>query len=324
MATKKNNTWPWLLLGFLVVGSMGFLGLLVIGALTATGSDSKVALIEVSGAITDEGARGFLGTGGTGGARDFISNVEKATEDTAVKAVVIRVNSPGGSAAASQEMYQAVRRLRKEKPVVCSMGDVAASGGYYVAAACNKIYANGSTLTGSIGVISQFLNYAELFRKLGLDQATIKSGAFKDAGNPMRSLTPAERQLFQAMISDVYAQFVADVLDGRKEATASKLTAARLAQVADGRVLTGRQARKALLVDENGGLHDAVLAAAKLGGIEGKPVVKKIGGGGGLAALLGAEARGDGNGLAEAMGAALVRGGLKQLSTQAQQNIQLK
>ncbi|RYF46047.1 MAG: S49 family peptidase [Cytophagaceae bacterium] len=139
-------------------------------------SQPKIGLIEVSGAISDEGARGLLGVGSAGGARDFMKQTEKAAEDDSIKAVVIRVNSPGGSASASQEMFQAVQRLRAKKPVICSMGDVAASGGYYIAAGCDKIYANPATITGSIGVISQFPNYGELARKLGVGETTVKSG----------------------------------------------------------------------------------------------------------------------------------------------------
>lgn len=324
MPNKNTKRWPWILLALLSAGSLGLLGIAFIAVAAGDSTGSRVALIELSGTITDEGVRGILGTSGGGGARGFIQNVEKARKDPTVKSVVIRVNSPGGSAAASQEMYQAVRRLRQEKPVICSMGDVAASGGYYVAAACNRIYANGSTLTGSIGVISQFLSYKELFDKLGLTSATIKSGQFKDAGNPARSLTPAETALFRTMIMDVYDQFVRDVLEGRKEATAGKLTAQRLASVADGRVLTGRQAKGVLLVDANGGLHEAVQEAARLGGIKGTPSIKKIGSGGGLAGLLGAETDAAVAPAGEQLGAALVRGGLQQLRSEGKEQLQLR
>lgn len=270
MNRARPFPWGFALLSLLLLLVIGGAGLGFIGAVTGSGKTAvgpRVALIEVSGAITDEGASGALG-GSTQGARDVIESLDAARLDPTVKAVVIRVNSPGGSASASQEMYQAVRRVGK--PVVCSMGDLAASGGYYVAAACDTIYANGSTLTGSIGVISQFLNYQNLFKKLGLDQATIKSGRFKDAGNPARPLTPAERQLFQAMIMNVYEQFVSDVAQGRK----GKLTRAQILKLADGRVYTGKQAVENKLIDKLGGLHEAIQEAAKRGGISGEPKIK--------------------------------------------------
>jgi protease-4 len=237
--------------------------------------------VELSGEISDGGGTGFSRNRG---ARDFIDDIEDARKDKSIKAIVIRINSPGGSAAASQEMFRAVRKLGK--PVICSMGDLAASGGYYVASACDTIYANGSTLTGSIGVISQFLNYSTLFKKVGLDQATIKSGKFKDAGNPARPLTAEERQLFQAMIMNVYNQFVDDVATGRK----GKLTRTQVLKLADGRVYTGLQAKQNKLVDNIGGLQDAIEDAAKRAGISGDPKIKEYGGGGMLGSILGSKA----------------------------------
>lgn len=314
---KKNGLWP--LIG--VLSLLGFFGLgflLILGA-AASSVVPAVGLIELSGAITDEGARGVLGGGPSGGARDFIKDVEAARRDPSIKSVVIRVNSPGGSASASQEMFQAVQRLRAEKPVICSMGDIAASGGYYVAASCDKIYANGSTLTGSIGVISQFLNYGELFKKLGLNEATIKSGKFKDAGSPTRPLTSAERALFQTLINDVYQQFIADVVAGRKAPTDGQLTRQKLLQVADGRVFTGRQAKNLGLVDENGGLYEAVQEAATRAGLPGTPIVRSIGGGGGLSSLLSAQSLEKiGNQAAYGMGGAFAAGASAQLKRETQ------
>jgi protease-4 len=249
---------------------MILIGAAVGGADSGSSLNPRVGLVELSGAIMDEGAGSLIG-GRTRGARDVIKALEAARKDDSIKAVVIRINSPGGSAAASQEMFNAVRRLKADKPVVCSMGDVAASGGYYVAAACDSIYANGSTLTGSIGVISQFVNYSYLFQKGWLGQETVKSGQFKDAGNPSRPLTPAERQLFQAMVMNVYGQFVNDVLEGRK----GKLTRAQLLKLADGRVYTGLQAKNNKLIDAIGGLHEAVREAARLGNIKASPRSKR-------------------------------------------------
>lgn len=311
----KANWWPWVT-GLSVLG-VGGLGFLFIVAALGSALIPSVGVIELSGAITDEGASGVLG-GTSGGARNFIEEVEQARRDESIKSVVIRVNSPGGSASASQEMFQAVRRLSSEKPVICSMGDVAASGGYYVAAACDKIYANGSSLTGSIGVISQFVNYGALFRKVGLGETTVKSGKFKDAGNPTRALTPAERALFQQMIGDVYQQFTADVLAGRQKPTSGKLTRAKLLALADGRVYTGRQAKANLLVDELGGLYDAVQEAAKLGKLQGKTNVRNLSSGGGLGSLLGASSTGSLDSIGQSLGQAFARGAVSQIKSEGQ------
>jgi protease-4 len=182
MNRPRSAPWFWIILSALTVLIVGGFGMILIGVAMGGGSSSavgaRVGLVELSGPIMDEGTGSLIG-GRTLGARDVIESLEEARKDDSVKAVVLRVNSPGGSAAASQEIYNAIRRLRAKKPVICSMGDVAASGGYYAAAACDKIYANGSTLTGSIGVISQFVNYSYLFRKGWLGEETIKSGSSK-------------------------------------------------------------------------------------------------------------------------------------------------
>lgn len=310
MTRSRPAIWPWVLasLGLLMV--VGFIGLSLIAAAVGGASltGPSVGLVELSGMITDQGASGLLG-GRSGGARAFMEDLERAGKDPNVKAVVIRINSPGGAAAASQEMYAAVLRLRQKKPVICSMGDVAASGGYYVAAACNKIYANPSTVTGSIGVISQFLNYQSLFRKVGLDETTIKSGKFKDAGNPTRPLRPDERQYFQAMVMSIYGQFVDDIAAGRKDATKGKLTREKVRRLADGRVYTGKQAKANQLVDEVGGLRDASRAAAKAGGLDVEDFkIKEIGRGGGLlSSMMGASSRSSSGSLLEETGASLGR-----------------
>ena len=307
--------WPWLAL--LAVLFFAFIGYRLLTALTPAAVLPSVGLIEVSGAISDSGASTLLG-GTAGGARQFIRQTEAARQDPQIKAVVIRINSPGGSASASQEMYQAVMRLRREKPVICSMGDVAASGGYYTAAACNKIYANRATTTGSIGVITSLLNYQELFAKIGLDQATIKSGKFKDAGNPARPLTPEERQLFQQLINNLYNQFVSDVVAGRKEATKGALTREKLLKLADGRVYSGEQAAANGLVDENGDLYTALKYAREQGKLpEGAPVTPLSGGRGGLSSLLGASSQSVVEGLSQSAGSAFARGAMGQIQSEA-------
>ena len=318
---RKSRVTPWLWLGIILfVGILGS-GLLLIGALLGDVAKPSVGLIEVSGAITDSGASSLLG-GTSGGAREFIREVETARQDDDIKAVVIRINSPGGAASASQEMYEAVMRLRKEKPVICSMGDVAASGGYYTAAACTKIYANRATTTGSIGVITELLNYQELFDKIGIDEAIIKSGKFKDTGNPARPLTPEERQLFQGLINNLYNQFVNDVVAGRKEATGGKLTREKLLKLADGRVYTGEQAAKNGLIDETGNLYTAVRFAANAGGLDEDAPVTPLSGGGGLGSLFGANSAV--GGLSEIAGAAFARGAMGQIKSEAKDLPQAK
>ena len=309
MSRKRSTPWAWIIGSIICLFFIGIIGLTFIGAVVGGSVKSDhVALVNFYGEISDqEGGKLF----GARGSRDFIADLDAARTDKSIKAVVLRINSPGGSAAASQELYQAIRRLRVEKPVVCSMGDAAASGGYYMAAACTKIYANPATLTGSIGVISQFMNVQSLLKKLGIQSDTFKSGKFKDAGSPFRQLRPDERQLFQAMISDIYQQFVRDVVDGRKAATKGKLTQAELLKVADGRVLTGRQAKQKMLIDELGGLYEAVAEAGKLGGIQGKPKVRSISGGSGLGGLVGSEASTPASGisaLAQSVGSSFALG----------------
>jgi protease-4 len=182
--------------------------------------------------------------------------------------VVLRINSPGGVVAPTQELHDAVMRLREAgKPVVASLGSVAASGGYYVAVACDQIYANAGTLTGSIGVIMQLANLEQLMKKVGVDYVVVKAGQFKDIGNVARAMTPDERRVMQALLDDVHGQFIDAVAEGRK------LSREEVMRFADGRVFSGAQARDLKMVDGIGGLEQAVLAAAKLAGIPTPPNV---------------------------------------------------
>ncbi len=181
---------------------------------------------------------------------------------------MLRINSPGGSVAATQEIVQEIRKLRKNnKVVVASMGDVAASGGYYIASQADSIVADPGTLTGSIGVIMQIANVQDLFKKIGVKTETIKSGKFKDIGSPFRELSVQERDIFQNLINDAYDQFVTAVAEGRK------MDRAKVLEVADGRIFTGTQAKAAGLIDEYGNLQEAILLAASKAGITGKPNV---------------------------------------------------
>ena len=199
---------------------------------------------------------------------DIVRELKSHRENSTVRAVVMRINSPGGVVGPTQEIHDAVLRLREAgKPVVASLGAVAASGGYYVAVACDQIYANPGTLTGSIGVIMQLANLEQLMKKVGVDYVVVKAGQFKDIGNPGRAMSPEERRVMQALLDDVHAQFVGAVAAGRK------LPREDVLRFADGRIFSGVQAKALRMVDTLGGLEEAVLGAAKLAGVPGTPVV---------------------------------------------------
>jgi protease-4 len=210
-----------------------------------------IQVLRLYGAIEDNEDKGFLPDTET--APYVRRKLTKALDDKNVKGILLRINSPGGTVGMSQEVYDVVKQLRaKNKPVVISMGDVAASGGYYIASAGDRIFANPGTLTGSIGVIMHLLNWQETEKKIGLQPFVIKSGAFKDIGSADRPMTPDEKNLLQAIIMDSYDQFVTAVSDGRK------MDKEAVKKLADGRIYSGRQAYKAKLVDELGGYEDAL------------------------------------------------------------------
>jgi protease IV len=214
----------------------------------------RVAIVELEGVIIE--------------VDDIVRELKSHRENPTVRAVVLRINSPGGVVAPTQELHDAVLRLRQAgKPVVASLGAVAASGGYYVAVACDQIYANPGTLTGSIGVIMQLANLEQLMKKVGVDYAVVKAGQFKDIGNVARPMTADERRVMQALLDDVHGQFVGAVVTGRK------LAKEEVGRFADGRVFSGLQAKELRMVDALGGLEEAVLAAGKLAGIPAPPNV---------------------------------------------------
>lgn len=218
-------------------------------------TDDRIALIRVEGVILD--------------AQTTIGELKRFSENPSVKAIVIRIDSPGGGVVPSQEIYDAVKRVRSKsnKAVIASMGSVAASGGYYIAAATDRIVANPGTLTGSIGVIMETANVEGLLQKIGVEGVVIKSGKYKDVGSPLRKMSADERGLLQAVMDDVHKQFIEAVAEGRS----LELRAAQA--LADGRIFTGRQAKDAKLVDELGDLEDAIQLAAEVVGIEGEPKV---------------------------------------------------
>lgn len=211
----------------------------------------SVAVLEVTGPIMDS--------------KKVLRKLERLEEDTEIRAVVVRLNSPGGAVAPSQEIYEAVKKFKK--PVVASMGSVAASGAFYIAMGAKKVYANPGTLTGSIGVIMEMMNLEKLYEWAKIRRFSIKTGKFKDVGAEYREMTPEERQLLQTMVNDVLSQFKKAVAEGRK------MTMAEVDAVADGRILSGNQAKDLKLVDTLGTLQEAIEEAAKMAGIKGKPNV---------------------------------------------------
>jgi protease IV len=216
----------------------------------------RVAIVELEGLIAETD--------------DLVRELRQHRDNPNVRAVVIRINSPGGVVGPTQEVYDALLRVRNAgKPVVASLGAVAASGGYYAAVAADQIYANPGTLTGSIGVIMQLANVDALLKKVGVDFVVVKAGQFKDIGNPARAMTPEERRVVQALLEDVHGQFIEAVAKGRK------LDRGAVVQFADGRVFSGTQALSLRMVDALGGLEDAVNAAGKLANLPSPPPVER-------------------------------------------------
>lgn len=214
----------------------------------------RVGLVEVLGEIDDP--------------EPVVDQLDRMERDASVRAVVVRLDSPGGGVAASQEIYEAVRRVREsKKPVIASMGGVAASGAYYIACGADSIVANAGTLTGSIGVIMLFPNTEDLFRKVGIRFETVKTGKYKDIGTMWRPMTDDERKLLQDVLTNVYDQFVDVIVEGRDLAREDILP------YADGRIFSGDQAQEYGFVDRVGDLDDAIRLAGRMAGIAGQPVV---------------------------------------------------
>jgi len=230
------------------------------------GRGDGIALIRINGPIFGAlDSRLFMASP----VERFIKRLKELSERKEVKAIVIQINSPGGSVGMVQEVYSQIQKIKKEKkkPIVASFNDIAASGGYYIACACDKIIAHPGTLTGSIGVIFQFGNVQELFRKIGVRAETIKSGKHKDIGSPTRRMTPEEKQILQGLIDDAYNQFLTAVSEGRK------MPKDKLKTLADGRIFTGNQALQSGLIDALGDTDTAIQTAAEMGGIKGKPKI---------------------------------------------------
>lgn len=213
----------------------------------------KIAIVEIKGVITQSSG--------------VIEEIHQYLDDDGVKAIILRVDSPGGGVGPSQEIYREVVKAKRRKKIITSMGAVAASGGYYVACASDLIVANPGTITGSIGVIMEFTNFEELLKKIGVKGMVIKSGEHKDIGSPLREMTPEEKTIMQETLDNVHQQFIQAVAEGRK------LDRTKVIPLADGRIMTGEQAKNLGLVDRMGNLEDAIDEASKLAGIEGKPQI---------------------------------------------------
>ncbi|MBI2886123.1 MAG: signal peptide peptidase SppA [Chloroflexi bacterium] len=265
------------LIGLVIAGSCGT-GVLIgaalrTGPLEGIGKDA-VAVVYVEGAIQSGQDGGIFGASGAAYSDTIIRWLRRAQDDRSVKAVVLRVDSPGGGITPSDEIRNQVAKLAKTKSVVASFGAVAASGGYYVSAPAEKVYANETSITGSIGAISIVPNVQGLLEKLGIETYIFKSGPQKDETTGLRPLTEADRKILQGMIDDAYERFVQVVSEGRG------MNADAVRRVADGRIYTGKQAKALGLVDEIGDLPEAIQGAAQLGGIKGEPRVIRFRAGG--------------------------------------------
>lgn len=233
--------------------------LVIFGRLLIRGGEGmgdKVAIIEIKGTITDS--------------EEIIAQIHQHRDNSGVKALVLRIDSPGGSVAPVQEIFGELKKI--SQPIVASMGSTAASGGYYLACAAEQIYANPGTLTGSIGAVMQFIKLKDLYQKIGIEYQVIKSGEHKDIGNPQREMTQEERDLLQATIDDVRLQFIEAILQSRKDLISQE----EIESLADGRIFSGQQAFRYKLVDHLGNLPDAILAAGRLANITGQPKTTQI------------------------------------------------
>lgn len=245
--------------GCITLGVLGLAGLMIMGSMVIRGGfgqpmgqTGNIGIVEVAGPIMSS--------------KQIIEDIQTFRKDDRIKAIVLRVNSPGGGIGPSQEIYRELFKTRKEKKVIASMGSVAASGGYYVASAAHGIVASPGTITGSIGVIMEYANLKAIAEKIGISPVVIKSGEFKDMGSPLRDLKDKEKVLFQELVDELHGQFVRDA------AAARNIDEAIMAKMADGRVYTGQKALKLKLIDRLGNLDDAVQWAAQMAGIQDEAV----------------------------------------------------
>lgn len=246
-----------IILGMLLLIVLAFLMYVFFYGIGArSGKTKKISLNDQIGVVTIEGV--------ITDSQEIIEQLEDFGRDDSIVAVVLRIDSPGGGVAASQEIYDAVVELKKRKKVVVSMGSVAASGGLLIACGADKIVANSGTITGSISAIMQFANAQELLKKIGLKASAVKSGKYKDIGSPLREMTPEERKIIQDLVDDIYNQFVNVIVRDRK------LPREKVISIADGRVFSGSQAREYGLVDYLGNMGAAARLASHLAGKNGR------------------------------------------------------
>lgn len=248
------------LLGFMVLGVLLCLFVISIGVLSyLTSRDEsfwgkdKVAILEIKGVILDP--------------QPTVEKLIRFRKNEQVKAIILRIDSPGGGVGPAQEIYAEVKKTQREKKVLVSVGSVAASGGYYIACAADQIMANPGSITGSIGVIMENVNVEDLLAKIGLRPNVVKSGKHKDIGSPLRSMTEEERKLLQGVLDSIHEQFIQAVAEGRK------VPVEKIRPLADGRIFSGDQAKDLGLIDSLGNLEDAIAMAGQLGGIKGEPEV---------------------------------------------------
>jgi protease-4 len=225
----------------------------LIAALAGRPSGERIGVVEIEGVITSS--------------KETMDDIIRFKEDPTIKGVILRINSPGGSVGPTQEIYREVEKLKEKKKVYVSMGTTCASGGYYIASAGNRLYANPSTITGSIGVIMHLMIVEEVMKKIGLQSNTIKAGEFKDTGTPFRQMTPDEREYLDNIIRSIYDQFMKDIAAGRK------MDPERVRRLAEGKIYTGTQAKDVGLIDAIGDFYDTVDALKADLKIKGKPVL---------------------------------------------------
>jgi len=313
---KRNYTIPIALL----VGCLPWLILVIIAVVAIVGvvaeisgpteSGKHIALIRVEGEIQTV-QEGFIASGGATSSA-VISQLEEARKNKNTTGILLRVDSPGGSPAASEEIYNEIIRIRKAgKPVYVTMGDLAASGGYYISSAADKIYADSSTLTGSIGVIWKTADMSKLYKMIGYTPNVIKAGKYKDINNPSRPMTAEERQFIQKLVDNTYDEFISAVAAGRKKPVSE------IRKIAEGRIYDGRQAKKLGLVDEIGGFEQAKAALALRCGLDPDDKVTEYGRTGLLEDLFMSSENSS-----EKFGESIMRGAIKTLTKENRGDLQ--
>ena len=273
-APRRKSHAVWVILSLVLLGmvTIGIISVMF-GGLSETTSSlsplSHIGVISIEGLIRDGGRGGLFS--GPAGARGIMAQLREAGKDSETKAVLLLIDSPGGSPAASHAIWEEINKLKATKKVVVCMPDVCASGGYYIASAADRIVAQGSTLTGSIGVIMGGVGYYGLMQKLGITDQTVTAGKWKDVGSGQRPMTAEEKIYLKTMLQDVYSQFIAAVAEGRH------MDVAKVRLLAEGRIYTGNQAKAVGLIDEIGNFYDAVKTTGKLAGLKGEPRLKYYG-----------------------------------------------